>query len=78
MTDQPRIEPSSPSAQACAGLERVTFVLAGLIVVADQATKALVRAFIPASRVTRAVSSEDASPFRFLGAVPSRNALSVS
>jgi signal peptidase II len=47
VTDQPRIEPSSPTARAAAGLERLTFVLAGLIVVADQATKALVRAFIP-------------------------------
>jgi signal peptidase II len=30
-----------------AGLQPLTFVLAGIIVVADQATKALVRAFIP-------------------------------
>src|SRR4051812_22046124 len=40
--------------------------------------KSAVRVFMSASRVTRAVSSEDASPFRFFGAVPSRNALSVS
>lgn len=30
-----------------AGLQSLTFVVAGLVVVADQATKALVRAFIP-------------------------------
>ena len=45
--DDQRIEPSSPVVPASAGLERITFVLAGLIVVADQVTKALVRAFIP-------------------------------
>jgi signal peptidase II len=33
--------------EAAAGLQPFTFVLAGIIVAADQATKALVRAFIP-------------------------------
>jgi signal peptidase II len=47
VTDQPRIEPSTPPAPAVRSLPRVTWVVAGLIVVADQVTKALVRAFIP-------------------------------
>jgi signal peptidase II len=47
VTDQPHAEPSAPAASKPAGLESVTFVLAGAIVVADQVTKALVRAFIP-------------------------------
>jgi signal peptidase II len=47
VTDQPRIEPSSPWARTFAGLEPVTFVLGALIVLADQVAKALVRASIP-------------------------------
>jgi signal peptidase II len=47
VTDHQSIEPSSPTVRASVGLERVTFALAGLIVAADQVTKALVRAFIP-------------------------------
>jgi signal peptidase II len=47
VTDQPRLEPSPSAARASMRLEPVTFAVAGLIVVADQVTKALVRAVIP-------------------------------
>jgi len=40
--------------------------------------KAPARCFVSASRVTRAVSSGDANPFRFFGGMPSRSAFSVS
>ena len=40
--------------------------------------KSALRALVAASRVTRAVSSAEASPFNCFGAVPSRSALSVS
>jgi signal peptidase II len=45
VTDQPRIE--SRVSERGLGLQPVTFLVAGLIVVADQLTKGLVRAFIP-------------------------------
>lgn len=46
MTDRtPVASPRSPD--AFVGFQRFTFVVAGLVVLADQVTKALVRAFIP-------------------------------
>lgn len=46
MTDQPRLV--TPGAgESTVGLQPVTFMLSGFVVVADQVTKALVRAFIP-------------------------------
>jgi len=47
VTDQPRIEPPQSATSAAGGLQPVTWAVAGFIVVADQVTKALVRAFIP-------------------------------
>ena len=38
----------------------------------------LLRAFTSTSRMARPASSDDASPFRFFGDVPSRSAFSVS
>jgi signal peptidase II len=38
---------AAPSPDRPAGLQPITFVLAGLVVVADQVTKALVRAYVP-------------------------------
>jgi signal peptidase II len=46
VTDQPRLA-SSAAGDRAAGLQPLTFLVAGLIVVADQVTKALVRLFIP-------------------------------
>ena len=41
-------------------------------------SQSVARAFTSASRMARPVSSDDASPLRFFGEVPSRNAFSVS